>query len=149
MRAMVWVGPLLAVTAVAAIARGPEPPLSRGDAMREVGSAVDSFIACSRAERPANLGKPYQDKNWHIEFGYGSFMYCGAVVHWDAQMAKDMKQCLDKRSFSEDVDRIPSKKRGLRRYNVQYDCNSFWLSLGVDVTGHEGKVVSMDEGDKP
>lgn len=124
-------------------------PLHRGDAMADVANAVDRFIVCSRAVPGGDLGQSFVDPAWDLSIGYGSYRYCGAVVHWNADMAAAMKSCLDRRSFGEDVDRLRSHRRGVKRYVITYDCGDFWLNLLVDVTGREGAVVGMDMGEKP
>jgi hypothetical protein len=125
-----------------------ESTLSRSDALPGVRDAVDAFINCARGEKTDSLGVPYKDSE-HRPDDPGAYKFCGAIVHWDAQSAKDMRECLDKRSFGEDVDRLPSRSHGAKAYDVQYTCGTFWLVLEVESQGANNKVVRMDWADMP
>lgn len=121
--------------------------LAPGEQYHGVGQAVNGFISCSRASKSSDVGTPAKDKDW--PYGDGSFLYCGAFVHWSADDASWPKSCLDKRAYGEDVSRTPSRKRGLKAYLVSYDCQSAVLVLEVDVTKDGGKVVRMFMADLP
>jgi hypothetical protein len=114
----------------------------------QVANAVDDFMRCARAAKPGDLGKPTQDREYQT--GWPPHLFCGAVVQWDAQKARDLKSCLLNRSFGEELSQEPShRRRGGTTYSVAYDCGTMGLSLEIEAFKDQAKVVRMQDFDYP
>lgn len=126
-----------------------DPVLSRWDRYWQVGRAVDDFIRCTRAAKTEYLGQPTEDRE--LQMDWPPYLFCGAIVHWDARKERDLKSCLLQRSFGEELSEEPSREHnGGKTYSVSYNCRDTWgIELEVQVHGDQANVLRFQDFDKP